>query len=79
MEKEFKSTSSIQLRKLETDTEDSRIVSGYAVKFDEPSQYMGFTEYIKKAAITEELIMESDIFARLNHDENTVLARSRYG
>ena len=79
MEREFKSTSSIQLRKLETDTEDSRIVSGYAVKFNEPSQYMGFTEYIRKSAITEELIMESDIFARLNHDENSVLARSRYG
>ena len=79
MEREFKSTAVIQLRKLETDTDDSRIVAGYAVKFDEPSQFMGFTEYIRKSAITEELIMNSDIFARLNHDEGTVLARSRNG
>ena len=29
MEREFKSTAVIQLRNLETDTDDSRIVTGY--------------------------------------------------
>lgn len=54
---------------------DSRRVCGYAVRFDEPSEDMGFIEVIKPGAITEETIMRSDIFALLNHDESRVLAR----
>jgi HK97 family phage prohead protease len=77
--KEYKKVNEISLRSLETDTPDSRIVSGYAVKFESESQNIGFIEIIKKGAITEDTIMNSDIFARFNHDENTVLARSRYG
>lgn len=70
----------IQIRDYNPSVEDSsRIVCGYAVKFDSPSQNIGFIEVIRKGAITEETIMQSDIFARFNHDENTVLARSRYG
>jgi HK97 family phage prohead protease len=78
---EFSKNSDICLRKLETDTPDSRIVSGYAVKFDSESQYLdfGYIEIIRRGAITEDVIMNSDIFARFNHDEKTVLARSRYG
>lgn len=79
MEKEYRNNSDISLRSLETDTEDSRIVSGYAAKFETESQDIGFVEIIKKGAITEETIMRSDIFARFNHNEDTVLARSRYG
>lgn len=60
-------------------TEDSRIVEGYAVRFNEPSQNLGFYETISPGAITEETIKQSDIYARLNHREDTVLARSRYG
>lgn len=77
--KEFIRNCEVQLRNLESDTPESRIVSGYAVKFESESQNMGYIEIIKKGAITEETIMNSDIFARFNHDENTVLARSRYG
>lgn len=71
----------IQLRSLEgvETPKDSRIVCGYAVRFDVDSQNLGFIERIEKGAITEETIMNSDIYARLNHDESTVLARSRYG
>lgn len=58
---------------------ESRIVSGYAVRFNEPSQNMGFIETIDPSAITEETLKKSDIYARLNHREDTVLARSRYG
>lgn len=61
-----------------TDSE-SRIVEGYAVRFNEPSQNMGFYETISPDAITEETLKKSDIYARLNHREDTVLARSRYG
>lgn len=60
-------------------TEDSRIVEGYAVRFNEPSQNLGFYETISPGAITEETLKKSDIYARLNHREDTVLARSRYG
>lgn len=77
--KEFIRNCEVQLRNLESDTPESRIVSGYAVKFESESQNMGYIEIIKKGAITEETIMNSDIFARFNHNEDTVLARSRYG
>ena len=77
--KEFIRNCEVQLRNLESDTPESRIVSGYAVKFESESQDMGFIEIIKKGAITEETIMNSDIFTRFNHNEDTVLARSRYG
>lgn len=58
---------------------ESRIVEGFAVRFNEPSQFLGFYETIERGAITEETLNRSDIFARLNHREDTVLARSRYG
>lgn len=87
MNKEYILNGSIQMRSLESSTgnnlneinPDSRIVCGYAVRFDCESQNIGWIEVIHRGAITEETIMQSDIFARLNHDENTVLARSRYG
>lgn len=58
---------------------ESRTIEGYAVRFGEPSQNIGFYETIARGAITEQTLKDSDIYARLNHDENTVLARSRYG
>lgn len=76
--KEFNKNGEIFIRSLQ-DEGESRIVGGYAVKFDSKSQNIGWYEIIRKGAITEETIMQSDIFARFNHDENTVLARSRYG
>lgn len=79
--KEIFRNGDIFIRSLEGDEKkESRIVSGYAVKFESDSEDMGgFIEVIKKGAITEETIMNSDIYARLNHNENTVLARSRFG
>lgn len=61
------------------DKTDGRLVSGYAVRFNEPSQNLGFIETINKGAITEDTINKSDIYARLNHKEDAVLARCRYG
>lgn len=82
--REYTLNGSIQMRSLESSTfgeepKESRIVCGYAVRFDCESQNIGWVEVIHRGAITEETIMNSDIYARLNHDENTVLARSRYG
>lgn len=78
--KELTINCDIELRKLENDNEDSRIVCGYAIKFESESQNLGgFTEIIRKCAVDEDTIMRSDIYARFNHREDTVLARSRYG
>lgn len=59
--------------------EESRKVCGYAIRFNETSQNLGFYETIDRGAISEDTILNSDIYARLNHREDTVLARSRYG
>lgn len=56
-----------------------RVVSGYAVVFDQPSQDMGYLEYIDRGAITPELLANSDIFMRFDHKEDNFLARCRYG
>lgn len=77
--KEFNKNGEIFIRSLQDAAEESRIVGGYAVKFDSKSQNIGFYEIIRKSAITEDTIMKSDIFALFNHDTDAVLARSRYG
>lgn len=59
--------------------DNSRIVSGKAVCFDSESQDLGFTEIIHRDAISQDLINSCDIYAKFNHDDNKVLARSRYG
>ena len=56
-----------------------RLVSGYAVIFDTWSNDLGFYEKILKGAITEETIKRSDVICKLNHDDQKVLARSKYG
>ncbi len=69
-----------EIRKAEISTnETGRLVSGYAVRFDTESVNMGFIEIIHRGSITDQTINESDVFALLNHDENTVLARSNHG
>lgn len=77
-QKEFNINGDINIRSME-DGSESRTVFGYAVRFNSESQDMGFIEVIKPGAITEETIQKSDIYARLNHMEDKVLARSRYG
>lgn len=57
---------------------EGRTVSGYAVRFDEESQNLGFYETIARGAITEEILNNSDVFARMDHRDDVVLARSRY-
>lgn len=68
----------IQIRSLE-DGQPSRVVEGYAVRFNEPSQDMGFIETILPGAIDDSVIQRSDIFARFNHRDDAILARSRFG
>lgn len=69
-----------EIRKAEVRAaETGRLVSGYAVRFDTESVNIGFVEIIHRGAITQETINESDVFALLNHNEQTVLARSNHG
>lgn len=58
---------------------NDRTVSGYAVVFDSPSKNIGWIETIKRGAITEETIAQSDVLAKFNHDDGKVLARSKNG
>lgn len=58
---------------------DSRTVEGYAVVFNSQSEDLGFYETINPAAITEDVLMRSDVFCLFNHDLDKVLARSKYG
>lgn len=56
-----------------------RTVTGMAVVFDSDSENIGFIERIHPEAITDETISRSDVLAKFNHDDNKVLARSKYG
>ena len=59
--------------------QDSRTVEGYAVVFNSQSEDLGFYETINPAAITEDVLVRSDVFCLFNHDQDKVLARSKYG
>lgn len=73
----------LEIRKINSpvtrEAEDSRVISGKAVSFETPSQDMGFTEYIHREAISQELLDSCDIFAKFNHDDNKILARRKFG
>lgn len=59
--------------------DDSKLVIGKAICFESPSNDMGFIETIKRGAITQELLDNSDVFARMNHSDDYILARSKKG
>ena len=69
----------IEYRVDDTTNSDSRTVEGYGSVFETPSADLGFIETISRSAITEDTIKNSDVFATLNHDDDKILARSRYG
>lgn len=58
---------------------ESRMVEGYALLFDTPSDGLNFEESISREAL-EGVISRSDVFALLNHSkERGILARSING
>lgn len=63
----------------EFQVDESRTVTGYAICFDTPSEDLGFIEVIHAGAVTEDTIKGSDVFAKFNHDDGKVLARSKFG
>ena len=58
---------------------EGRNISGYAAVFNSTSNDLGFIETIDPGAITEDTILHSDVVATMNHDQEKVLARSKYG
>lgn len=58
---------------------EDRHITGYGVMFESESVDMGFIEVIKRGAITQEQIDNSDIFIYFNHNDNEILARSTNG
>lgn len=61
------------------DGKESRTITGYAMVFESESLDMGFTEVIRRGAITEELINNSDVIACWMHNPSWMLARSING
>ena len=61
-------------------SDGSRHVTGCAIKFNSDSNDMGFIERIRPEAVTEDVLMRSDIFVYLDHQKDRgVLARSNHG
>lgn len=58
---------------------ESRTVEGYAVCFESPSENIGWIEVIHRGAITDDTIKRSDVFAKFNHNDDKILARSKNG
>ena len=59
---------------------EGKTVQGRGVVFESLSNDLqGFKEIIKKGAITQELIDNSDVYARMNHSNDYILARSNKG
>lgn len=77
MEKEIRNLGSINIRNVEG--EKSRHVEGYALTFDNQSEFIGFYEKISRSAVTQEMVDSCDVFACFNHDMNRVFARSNKG
>lgn len=61
-----------EVRGVEDDV--STHITGYALKFDRPSEDLGFTEYIERGALDKADM--SNVVALLNHDSNYVLGRT---
>lgn len=78
MDKEIRNISYAVECRLNTESNE-RIISGYAVRFNEQSADLGFYETIKQGAITQDVIDSSDILMLYNHDASNFLARSREG
>ena len=69
----------MEFRTLNQTLSEGNTVVGKAIAFDSPSKDLGFIETIKRGAITQELLDESDVFARMNHSEDYILARWNKG
>ena len=58
---------------------DGMTFEGYAARFNSPSEWMGFTEYIAPGAFTRTLKARNEVKAFLNHNTDIVLGSTRAG
>lgn len=58
--------------------DDGKTLTGYAAVWDSPSEFMGFTEYVKRGAFTKTLNDGADVRLLIDHD-GVPLARTRSG
>lgn len=77
MDKLIRTIGNVELRS--ADNTESRTIQGYAVVFDSESEDIGWIEIIHKGAITQELVDNCDVFAKFNHNDDKILARSNHG
>ena len=77
MDKLIRTIGNVELRAI--DNAESRTIQGYAVVFDSESEDIGWIEIIHKGAITQELVDNCDVFAKFNHNDDKILARSNHG
>lgn len=68
-----------EIRQSDNFSFEDRHVTGYALVFESPSENLSWIETIKRGAITAETILNSDVLAKLNHDDAKVLARCKNG
>ena len=57
---------------------EGRTIVGYAAVWDSPSEYMGFTEFVKRGAFSKTLNDGADVRLLIDH-EGVPLARSKSG
>lgn len=57
---------------------DGKTLIGYAAVWDSPSEFMGFTEYVKRGAFTKTLNDGADVRLLIDHD-GVPLARTKSG
>ena len=57
---------------------EGRTIVGYAAVWDSPSEFMGFTEYVKRGAFSKTLNDGADVRLLIDH-EGVPLARSKSG
>lgn len=70
----------VEIRKTQQlSSDNNRKISGYAMLFNSQSEDLGFYEIIEPSAIDVDTIKRSDIFAKFNHQDDIILARSKYG
>ena len=54
-------------------------ITGYCIRFNEQSEYLGFYEVIEPSAVSQGLLERSNVMCLFNHDPDKVLGRSLNG
>jgi uncharacterized protein len=63
---------------VQTSPDGSRSISGYAIRFNEPSSDLGgFTEIVAPGAVTESLKNNPDVICLRDHDQSLLMGRTK--